>query len=226
MPPKKKQETLEKKISDDSLDEKSQELKPKVAKKIKKTDKEKVSTEKKTDKEKVSTGKKSDKEKEKVSAEKKSDKVKKEKVKETDSNEPTKKKSVSPKKKNDSNEEYEKLFEDLKDKYIQLCKKAHDIQVELNIIDEDRENVLNDIRKLQLKFNPKLNIGLNIDDIVTSDNLTQDVSANLIKISSTNSLSKITMKKKKPLRSTDMETDDSESENLENNIECSDTDTE
>ena len=128
-------------------------------------------------------------------------------------------KSDSPK----SLKKYEEKFEELKEKYISLCKSAHDIQVELNKVDIERESVLNEIRQLQVVYTPQLNAGFNIDEVVTSKENDDNITSNLIKVTSGNSLNKIKLKKK-PTRSTDMETDDSDSENLSQEIDCSESD--
>ena len=129
-------------------------------------------------------------------------------------------KSESPKK---NLKKYEDKFEQLKDKYISLCKSAHDIQVELNKVDIERESILNEIRQLQVVYTPQLNAGFNIDEVVTSKENDDNITSNLIKVTSGNSLNKIKLKKK-PTRSTDMETDDSDSENLSQEIDCSESD--
>lgn len=113
-------------------------------------------------------------------------------------------------------------FDILKEKYVKYCKEAHDLQVQLNILDSKREEVLNEIRQLQLKFTPNLNIGMSIDDVVTSNKTIEDVSSNLIKVTSGTSLNKINLKKK--AKNSDMETDDSESDNLDDEINCSESD--
>ena len=127
--------------------------------------------------------------------------------------------------KNKDFKKYEDKFEDLKQKYMLLCKSAHDIQVELNKVDIQRESVLNEIRQLQVIYTPKLNTGFNIDEVVTSDNdvKEKELTSKLIKVTSGNSLNKIKLKKKQQ-RSTDMETDDSDSENLSQEIDCSESD--
>ena len=129
-------------------------------------------------------------------------------------------KNGSPKK---NLKKYEDKFEELKEKYISLCKSAHDIQVELNKVDMERESVLNEIRQLQVVYTPQLNAGFNIDEVVTSKENDDNITSNLIKVTSGNSLNKIKLKKK-PTRSTDMETDDSDSENLSQEIDCSESD--
>ena len=127
--------------------------------------------------------------------------------------------------KNKDLKKYEDKFEDLKQKYILLCKNAHDIQVELNKVDIQRESVLNEIRQLQVVYTPQLNTGFNIDEVVTSENdiKEKEITSKLIKVTSGNSLNKIKLKKKQT-RSTDMETDDSDSENLSQEIDCSESD--
>ncbi len=153
---------------------------------------------------KVKSGKKS-----------KSEGVKDEKVKDE------KIKNESPK--NKDLKKYEDKFDKLKEEYIKLCKTAHNVQVELNKIDLERESVLNEIRQLQVVYTPKLNTGFNIDEVVTSKDNEDNISSKLIKVTSGNSLNKIKLKKKQN-RSTDMETDDSDSENLSQEIDCSESD--
>lgn len=155
--------------------------------------------------------------------EKKTTKVKKSHSKTDDKVEDVINKEVKVEKepKNKDFKKYEDKFEDLKQKYILLCKSAHDIQVELNKVDIQRESVLNEIRQLQVIYTPKLNTGFNIDEVVTSENdvKEKELTSKLIKVTSGNSLNKIKLKKKQQ-RSTDMETDDSDSENLSQEIDC------
>ena len=159
--------------------------------------------------------------------EKKTTKVKKSHSKADDKVEDVINKEVKVEKepKNKDFKKYEDKFEDLKQKYILLCKSAHDIQVELNKVDIQRESVLNEIRQLQVIYTPKLDTGFNIDEVVTSENdvKEKELTSKLIKVTSGNSLNKIKLKKKQQ-RSTDMETDDSDSENLSQEIDCSESD--
>ena len=106
-----------------------------------------------------------------------------------------------PKKKIATNEnDYEKLKLD----YINICKEISSIQNKLNQLDKKREEILSDIRNLQNeKPNDKNKILLN--------NKNKLILNNNVVI-------------KKPMKSTDMETDDSSSDNLSDYIDISDND--
>ena len=122
-----------------------------------------------------------------------------------------------PKKKEDE-------FENLKNDYIQLCKDANKLQIELKKIDIKREEVLNDIRSLQKKklnsldYNLLLNISNDNEDV--SDQVNKNISNNMIISNSSNSIDKMIFKK--PLRNTDKETDDEDSVNLSDDLTSSD----
>lgn len=104
-----------------------------------------------------------------------------------------------PRKKVTSNEnDYEKLKLD----YINICKEISSVQNKLNQLDKKREEILSDIRNLQNdKPNDKNKILLN--------NKNKLILNNNVVI-------------KKPMKSTDMETDDSSSDNLSDYIDISD----
>ena len=104
-----------------------------------------------------------------------------------------------PRKKKTANEnDYEKLKLD----YINICKEISSVQNKLNQLDKKREEILSDIRNLQNdKPNDKNKILLN--------NKNKLILNNNVVI-------------KKPMKSTDMETDDSSSDNLSDYIDISD----
>ena len=106
-----------------------------------------------------------------------------------------------PRKKKTTNEnDYEKLKLD----YINICKEITSVQNKLNQLDKKREEILSDIRNLQNeKPNDKNKILLN--------NKNKLILNNSVVI-------------KKPMKSTDMETDDSSSDNLSDYIDISDND--
>ena len=106
-----------------------------------------------------------------------------------------------PRKKKITNEnDYEKLKLD----YINICKEISSVQNKLNQLDKKREEILSDIRNLQNeKQNDKNKILLN--------NKNKLILNNNVVI-------------KKPMKSTDMETDDSSSDNLSDYIDISDND--
>ena len=121
-----------------------------------------------------------------------------------------------PKKKCVSNEE----FESLRKKYEELSKDINILQTEICNKDEERNNILNEIRKIQNENMGKLNFNLLLDvnsskipdfsdeslDISSSNDI---VNSNMIKSSSFLSLDKIVIKK--PIKKTDMETEDDDS---------------
>ena len=105
-----------------------------------------------------------------------------------------------PRKKTTNENDYEKLKLD----YINICKEISSIQNKLNQLDKKREEILSDIRNLQNeKPNDKNKILLN--------NKNKLILNNNVVI-------------KKPMKSTDMETDDSSSDNLSDYIDISDND--
>jgi DNA repair ATPase RecN len=106
-----------------------------------------------------------------------------------------------PRKKKTTNEnDYEKLKLD----YINICKEISSVQNKLNQLDKKREEILSDIRNLQNeKPNEKNKILLNSKNKLILNN-------NVVI--------------KKPMKSTDMETDDSSSDNLSDYIDISDND--
>ena len=116
-------------------------------------------------------------------------------------------------------------FESLKNEYIELCKHANDLQIELKKIDIKREDILNNIRLLQknklnnLDYNLLLNIN-DEDNNNNSSNVDKNLTKNMIISNSSNSIDKMVFKK--PLRNTDKETDDEESVNLSDDLTSSD----
>ena len=108
-----------------------------------------------------------------------------------------------PRKKKTTNEnDYEKLKLD----YINICKEISSVQNKLNQLDKKREEILSDIRNLQNeKPNEKNKILLNTKNKLILNN-------NVVI--------------KKPVKSTDMETDDSSSDNLSDYIDISDNESE
>ena len=113
------------------------------------------------------------------------------------------------------------MFSELKNNYITLCKEFTDIQKKLREKDNEREDVLTRIRELQ-KNNPNLinseNKDINLESSKKEKKKSSDKQHNLIDRYKANDVKKNIIRK--PLRDTDMETDDSESE------EISDTETE
>ena len=121
-----------------------------------------------------------------------------------------------PKKKCASNDE----FESLKNKYKELSKEINILQIEICNKDEERNDILNKIRKIQNENMSKLNFNLLLDvnsskiPDISDENLDSSssndiVNSNMIKSSSFLSLDKIVIKK--PIRKTDMETEDDDS---------------
>lgn len=109
-----------------------------------------------------------------------------------------------PKKK--SNPTNENDYEKLKLDYINICKEISSVQNKLNDLDKKREKILADIRNLQNeKPNEKNKILLNTKNKLILNN-------NVVI--------------KKPVKSTDMETDDSSSDNLSDYIDISDNESE
>ena len=107
-----------------------------------------------------------------------------------------------PKKKTTNENDYEKLKLD----YINICKEITSVQNKLNDLDKKREKILADIRNLQNeKPNEKNKILLNTKNKLILNN-------NVVI--------------KKPVKSTDMETDDSSSDNLSDYIDISDNESE
>ena len=88
-----------------------------------------------------------------------------------------------PKKKEDE-------FNNLKNEYIQLCKEANKLQIELKKIDNKREDIIKDIRSLQknklnsLDYNLLLNINNDNEDI--SDQVNKNISNSMIISNSSN----------------------------------------
>jgi len=117
-------------------------------------------------------------------------------------------------KQNLTKDEYDIQFDKLRTQYIQLCQEFCKLQTELIKKDNEREVILVQIRELQKNNSDLIKNDLNLDEKKKSK--THKKNINLIdryKKSCKNII-------KDPLRDTDMETDDSDSEEL------SDTDTE
>tara|TARA_B100000424_G_scaffold271714_1_gene276102 strand:+ start:4148 stop:4555 length:408 start_codon:yes stop_codon:yes gene_type:complete len=123
-------------------------------------------------------------------------------------------------------------FENLKSKYNEISKEINILQIEICNKDEQRNIILDKIRNIQNSNNSKLNFNLLLD--VNSNNNISDnsnenvelssandiVNNNMIKNSSFLSLDKIVIKK--PLRKTDMETDDDDSVDISGENSSSD----
>jgi len=122
-------------------------------------------------------------------------------------------KKSSSKKKEINLKDYDKEFNKLKEKYVAICKITYELQLHLNEKDQERENLLKEIRKLQNNNFPNLNYGNILGKELISNNEIV-VNTDLINEDSI----KLTIKK--PLRMTDMETDDSESED---DLSCNDS---
>ena len=108
-----------------------------------------------------------------------------------------------------SKDEYDIKFNNLRTKYISLCKEFSDIQINLKNKDNEREDILKQIRELQKK-----NSSLLIKDDLNLDETNKKKvkkKVNLIDRYKKKCNKNIILK---PLRDTDMETDDSESEEL------------
>ena len=133
--------------------------------------------------------------------------------------------------------EYDKQFSILREKYVKLCKDFSDFQIQLKKKDSEREDVLKEIRLLQ-KNNSNLVVNdLNLDNISDEKKITtvdKKSSKGKGKGKSKSDVNLIDRYKKKvnkniilkPLRDTDMETDDSESEELsdsESSDSCADS---
>lgn len=123
--------------------------------------------------------------------------------------------------------EYEKRFNELKELYVKLCKEFTEIQKSLREKDSEREEVLNNIRELQKSNTNFINseikdINLETTKKETKKTKTVDNQQNLIdRYKSSKSVKKDIIKK--PIRDTDMETDDSESEELSDSETDSDS---
>ena len=96
---------------------------------------------------------------------------------------------------------YDKKFNKLKESYVKICKETSEIQMKLNEKDKERENILKQIRQIQIDYLPSTNFGVILGSkLITDENkkVTEKVN-NSINI-------------KKPIKKSDMETDDSNSE--------------
>ncbi len=133
-----------------------------------------------------------------------------------------------PKKNSAKNED----FENLKSKYNDLSKEINILQTEICNKDEQRNIILDKIRSIQNSNNSKLNFNLLLD-VNSSNNISDNsnenvelssandiVNNNMIKSSSFLSLDKIVIKK--PIRKTDMETDDDDSVDISGENSSSD----
>lgn len=110
-------------------------------------------------------------------------------------------------KNNDNKIDTDNQFEKLKQDYISISKEICSLQIEINKKDDIRSDILKEIRKLQNSLIDDSNLKLVLN---YNENLNND---------------KISIKS--PLRQTDKETDDDESENLSNlDSEDSETDSE
>ena len=126
-----------------------------------------------------------------------------------------------------NNKEFEKQFTILNELYCKKCKEISDLNIQFSIIDKEREEILTQIRSLQNKYFDNINYKLlldvkSINDFAVKDNnnTNKTIESNIIKSSSSNSIDKIIIKK--PLRSTDAETDDDDSVNISDNSSNSD----
>ena len=99
------------------------------------------------------------------------------------------------------NEDYNKKFNKLKESYVKICKETSEIQLKLNEKDKERENILKKIRQIQIDYLPSTNFGV----ILGSELITDENKKNLVKKSNNLNI-------KKPIKKSDMETDDSNSE--------------
>ena len=134
------------------------------------------------------------------------------------------------KKKNEEStniEEYENKFNTLKELYKNECKEISEINIQFSLKDKEREEILTQIRSLQNKYfdniDYKLLLDVNsINDFTVNDSNIKNktIKSSLINSSSSNSIDKIVIKK--PLRSTDAETDDDDSVNISDNSSNSD----
>ena len=115
---------------------------------------------------------------------------------------------------NCNNSDYNIKFNELKINYINVCKDISTIQLQLNNKDKEREQILKNIRKIQIECLPQTSFGV----MVNSDLITDSRSNKTANIISNKS---ITIKK--PKRQTDMETDDSNSD-CSDNLQESDYD--
>jgi hypothetical protein len=112
-----------------------------------------------------------------------------------------------------SKDEYDIKFNNLRTKYISLCKEFSDIQINLKNKDNEREDILKQIRELQKKNSLLIKEDLNLDETNKKKvkKKVKNDKVNLIDRYKKKCNKNIILK---PLRDTDMETDDSESEEL------------
>ena len=115
---------------------------------------------------------------------------------------------------NCNNSDYNIKFNELKINYINVCKDISTIQLQLNNKDKEREQILKNIRKIQIECLPQTSFGVMVNSDLITDNRSNKT-ANIISNKS------ITIKK--PKRQTDMETDDSNSD-CSDNLQESDYD--
>lgn len=121
--------------------------------------------------------------------------------------------------------EYDTKFNNLRDKYIKLCKEFSQIQNQLKEKDNEREVILKEIRELQKQnsdvITNELNLDNNSEEKKPDKESKKEKNVSKPKGKAKGSVNLIDRYKKsskniilKPLRDTDMETDDSESEEL------------
>lgn len=122
-----------------------------------------------------------------------------------------------------SKDEYELNFNKLRAKYIQLCKEFSELQNNLKKKDDEREDILVQIRTLQ-----KNNSSLITDELILNekkdDSKTKNKTKNKNKTKTNDDIDNVNLIDRykecnkdiilKPLRDTDMETEDSDSEEL------------
>ena len=179
------------KSSDSSKDDVIPDKKTKLVKKTKKTSK---------------STKKSTKKSSKSSTSSNSIKHDKPKIPTNTNLQGTKPKKNDSNKKSKNDKEYDRQFNELKDKYIDICKITYNLQLQLNEKDNEREELLKQIRKLQYENFPNLNFTNVLGKELISNNNDVIMNTELINADS------VKLSIKKPLRQTDMETDDSDSE--------------
>jgi len=125
--------------------------------------------------------------------------------------------------------EYDNQFNELREQYVAMCKDFHKIQIQLKKKDSEREEILNKIRELQRNNSDIVINELNFDNMSNEDKdkdkeklTNKEKKSSKSKGKAKGSVNLIDRYKKKgknniilkPLRDTDMETDDSESEEL------------
>ena len=119
-------------------------------------------------------------------------------------------------KENYNNTDYDNKFNKLKDTYIIICKEISEIQLQINNKDKQREDILKEIRQIQIEYLPQTNFGVMVNTELITDNC-KTTSGLINKVNNINI--------KKPKRQTDMETDDSNSD-YSDDLQCSDYESE